>query len=483
MDPELEKGQGLPDGTLGVLPCRTARRLWARGRRAAPAPDYASLPAKLTALVRQRFPFLNRAFNALPDARTRGDCLYDTATLAWMVVLGFLCRLGSRNGMDAARNTDQWPANLLALSGQRRWPEGRPVTAPCTQTVTRLLDTLDPLVLGNVLVMANQALIRDKLFDKTRLAGRVLVVVDGTKEESYRRLTAPWRRKYRYVLHAKIIGPAGTILTAMAEPCDHYDTERGKLDCERAAFQRLARRLKAAFPKQPILIVADALFACEAVFETCGRFSWKYIFTFKEGSHPAVWAEAVALLHLTPGQTVRLTRKDLFARVTGAEWVPEKRVRNRSRDFLQDTRWVCDVPFAKRTANVVFQGEVRGAELYFCAWVTDLPIHSGERACAIAAAGRWRSHIEESYNVQKNGGFGLEHAFRETNRGAANYHLLMQLAHNLWQLLVKGWLWRELAQCRKMTGLALAKLLLTALHACAPPVEPLPAFQLRFDNG
>jgi hypothetical protein len=483
MDPELETGQGLPEGTLGVLPGGTARKQWARGRRAAPAPDYAGLPAKLTALVRQRFPFLNRMFNALPDARRRGDCLYDTATLVWMVVPGFLCRQGSRNGMDAIRNTGQMPANLLALSGQRRWPAGRPATAPCTQTVTRLLDTLDPLVPGNILVMANQALIRDKLFDKTRLAGRVLIVVDGTKEESCRRLTAPWRRKYRYVLHAKIIGPAGTILTVMAEPCDHYDTERGKLDCERAAFQRLAGRLKAAFPKQPILIIADALFACEPVFAACEQFGWKYIFTFKEGSHPAVWAETIALLHLAPGQVVRLTRRDLFARATGAERVPERHARRRSRNFLQDTRWVCDVPFAKRMGNVVFQGEVHDTTLFFCAWVTNLPIHSGERACAIAAAGRGRSRIEESYNVQKNGGFGLEHAFRETDRGAANYHLLMQLAHNLWQLLFKGWLRRELEQCRKMTGTALAKLLQTALHACAPPVEPLLAFQLRFESG
>jgi hypothetical protein len=422
-------------------------------------------------------------FNTLPDRRTPGDCLYDTATIVWMVVLGFLCRQGSRNGMDAARNTGQAPANLLALSGQRRWPEGRPVTAPCTQTATRLLDHLDPLRLEDILVAATQTLIRGKLFDATRLAGRVMVIVDGTKEETYRRLTAPWRRKYRYVLHAKIIGPDGLTLTVMAEPCDHYDTERGKLDCERAAFQRLAGRLKTAFPKQPILIIADALFACEPVFAICRQFDWKYIFTFKEGSHPAVWAETIALLHLVPGQVVRLTRRDLFARATGAEWVPERHARRRDRNFLQDTRWVCDVPFAKRNCSVVFQGEVRGSTLYFCAWVTNLPIHSGERACAIAAAGRRRSNIEESYNVQKNGGFGLEHAFRETNRGAANYHLLMQLAHNLWQLLVKGWLWRDLAHCRKMTEIALAKLLLTALQACAPPVEPLPAFQLRFHYG
>lgn len=421
--------------------------------------------------------------NALADPRAPADCLYETATLVWMVVLGFLCRQGSRNGMDAVRNTGLWPANLLALSGQRRWPEGRPVTAPCTQTVTRLLDTLAPVMLEAVLVATVRTLIRGKVFDDTRLAERALVIVDGTKEEPYRRLSAPWRRKYRYVLHAKILGPDGAALTVLAEPCDHYDSERGKLDCERAAFQRLAQRLKAAFPKLPICIGGDALFACEAVFETCELFGWKYVFTFKEGSHPAVWAETVALLHLAPAQVVRLTRKDLLARATGAEWVPEKRVRRRTRDFLQDTRWVCGVPFANRMCNVVFQGQLEGPRLYFGAWVTNVPIHSGERACGIAAAGRWRSRIEESYNVQKNGGFGLEHAFRETNRGAANYHLLMQLAHTLWQLLVKGWLWRDLAGCRKMTGLALARLLQTALHTCGPPTEPLPAFQLRFASG
>jgi hypothetical protein len=422
-------------------------------------------------------------FNALSDPRAPDDCLYETATVVWMVLLGFLCRQGSRNGMDAVRNTGQWPANLLALSGQRRWPEGRPVTAPCTQTATRLLDILAPVTVEHVLVATIRSLIRAKVFDNTRLAEHALVVVDGTKEESYRRLSAPWRRKYRYVLHAKLLGPDGTTLTVLAEPCDHYDTERGKLDCEGAAFQRLAARLKTAFPKLPICIIGDALFACEAVFETCERSGWKYVFTFKEGSHPAVWADTIALLHLTPGQVVRLTRKDLLARATGAEWVPEKRVRRRNRGFLQDTRWVCGVPFANRTCNVVFQGEVDGTRLYFSAWVTNLPIHSGNRACGIAAAGRWRSRIEESYNVQKNGGFGLEHAFRETNRGAANYHLLMQLAHTLWQLLFKGWLWRDLADCRKMTGLALARLLQTALHTCGPPSDPLPAFQLRFASG
>ena len=203
------------------------------------------------------------------------------------------------------------------------------------------------------------------------------------------------------------------------------------------------------------------MFACEAVYDTCLRNEWKFIFTFKEGSYPAVFEEVLNLLPLAHGQVYRAEGKD----------------------FRQDTRWVNSVAFGKHTLNVVLQGEADGAKEYFCMWVTNWLIAKSKRAAEIAAAGRGRSRIEESYNVQKNGGFGLEHAFRETDRGAENYHLLMQLAHTIDQLLFKGWIHRVLAACRKLTDICLAKLLAEALHTCGPPVEPWPAFQIRFADG
>jgi len=415
----------------------------------------------LIALVRQRLPFLNARFNGWPDTRHAEDCLYTTATLLWFVVLGFLCRKGSRLAMDVDRNTLAAPANLMALSGQQRWPTARPLTAPCTETVTRFLDILIPGVLEQLLVDVAHVLIRAKVLDNARLNGYLLILIDGTKLENYWRWSLVRRRRYRYVLHAKILGPQGTAFTVLAEPCDAFDTEREKLDCERVAFQRLAVRLKAAFPRLALCLVGDALFACEAVFKTCLNNQWTFVFTFKEGSQPTAFAEVVALLPLVQPQVLQITRAD----------------------FRQDTRWVLDVPFGERRFAVVLQGEVDHTKEYLGAWVTNFPIHSPERAGAIAAAGRSRSRIEESYNVQKNGGFGLEHAFRETDRGAANYHLLMQLAHTIDQLLFKGWVHRVLAACRKLTDICLARLLAEALHYCGPPVEPLPAFQLRFADG
>jgi len=461
MDQQLEAGQGTTSDACRDVTGGTARRGWARGRHAAPAPDGCSFPAKLRALIQQRFPDLNGMFNAFADKRASDDCLYTIATLLWLVILGFLCRKGSRNAMDVDRNTGLAPANLLMLSGQHRWPDGRPLTAPCTQTVTRFLDLLLPRHLEQVLVAVAHTLLRSKLLDDARFCGYVLIAIDGTKQESYRRWFAPWRRKYRYVLHAKIIGPDGTAFTVIAEPCDFYDSERGKLDCERAAFQRLATRLKDAFPRYAICLLGDAQFACEAVYDTCQHNEWKFIFTFKEGSYSAVFAEVLNLLPLAHGQVFCIEKKD----------------------FRQDTRWVDNVAFGNRRLCVVLQGEVDGTKEYFCAWVTNWLIHKPERAAGIATAARWRSRIEESYNVQKNGGFGLEHAFRETDRGAANYHLLMQLAHTFSQLLWKGWVRRELSACRKLTDVCLAKLLAGALNTHPPPIEPHPAFQLRFADG
>ena len=50
------------------------------------------------------------------------------------------------------------------------------------------------------------------------------------------------------------------------------------------------------FPKLRFCIVGDALYACEPVFEICESYGWKYILTFKEGSHPAVATDAESLL-------------------------------------------------------------------------------------------------------------------------------------------------------------------------------------------
>ncbi|MEY8482283.1 hypothetical protein AALD74_10565 [Lachnospiraceae bacterium 48-21] len=64
-----------------------------------------------------------------------------------------------------------------------------------------------------------------------------------------------------------------------------------KQDCERKASRRLMEKLKKAFPRLPICLCADSLYACEGFFERCKEKNWRYILRYKEGSIPTIGAE------------------------------------------------------------------------------------------------------------------------------------------------------------------------------------------------
>lgn len=48
------------------------------------------------------------------------------------------------------------------------------------------------------------------------------------------------------------------------------------------AFYRMAERIKKEYPKLPIIISGDALYACEPVMNKCKENKWGYILRFKK---------------------------------------------------------------------------------------------------------------------------------------------------------------------------------------------------------
>jgi hypothetical protein len=82
----------------------------------------------------------------------------------------------------------------------------------------------------------------------------------------------------------------------MPEEMDMHNPQTEKEDCELKSFRRPSQRLKKEFPKLPICLVADALYACQAVVVICQQFDWKYVLTLKEGRQPTTWEEALKLI-------------------------------------------------------------------------------------------------------------------------------------------------------------------------------------------
>ena len=410
-------------------------------------------------MIRGRFAFVNERFGSFVDPRCASRILYGAPTLLWTLTLGFLNRCGSRNAMDADRNDEAYARTVLALGGQDWWPEGEKPTTPCTGTACGFLEHVEAAGLEDILVEGVRRLVRGKDLDWARFRGCVVVAVDGTKQENCRAGKAVDGKTRRMALEAKVIGPGGLALPLLSEPVDQYDDERGKHDCELRAVKRLAPRLKAMFPKLRICIVGDALYACEPVFEICESYGWKYILTFKEGSHPAVATDAESLLKV---------EKDNKALID-------------SEGGQISLEWLQSVQFPSRELQIVYCKET-GKTPYSGAFVTNFGVADAEAAHAVSMWGRRRWNIESVFNVEKHGGFGLEHTFCTSDKQSANMHLLMLLAHLLWQVAYLGILRQLYAGCRKLAQKALAKLIQRALHALGPPSVGR-QFQMHFSTA
>ncbi|MGI5869969.1 MAG: hypothetical protein ACOX9C_11065 [Kiritimatiellia bacterium] len=152
-----------------------------------------------------------------------------------------------------------------------------------------------------------------------------------------------------------------------------------------------------------------------------------FILTFKEGSHPAVAAEVKTLMELEEGNRATVDLED--GRI--------------------ELKWLERVQFPNRELQVVHCVE-KGLRPYNGAFVTNFRIRGEADALDTCVWGRRRWNIESNFNVEKNGGFGLEHTFCTSDRQAANMHLLMLLVHLLWQVVFRGVLRRIYAGCRKL---------------------------------
>ncbi len=105
-----------------------------------------------------------------------------------------------------------------------------------------------------------------------------------------------------------------------------------KQDCERKAFKRLAAKLKKAYPRLPIIILADELYSYEGFFEIGETNQWAYPCTFKDGNLTTVWDEVHALTHLNANKT----------RVTTDYEATNK---NRKNKVVRTYQWVSDIDY------------------------------------------------------------------------------------------------------------------------------------------
>ena len=123
------------------------------------------------------------------------------------------------------------------------------------------------------------------------------------------------------------------------------------------------------------------------------------------------------------------------------------------------------------------------------AWRTNRPVHRDIVATLANDAGRCREKIEnEGFNIQKNGGFNLEHAYSTKPRQMRNWYLWLPIAHRILQRLERGRLFGHDPK-RLFGSLAnLARRLAESFRNVRIPTEALEAavaarFQIRLNSS
>ena len=394
--------------------------------------------------MRHFFPDLNAWVEEFPDPRFAPLVIYHKRFLVWWGLSLFLCKLSSRRQLDYQLNTD----GPEVLANLNRLAETAQTSRPVNQTLEYFLGGTGDAPIAGLRQRMVQRLIRMKALDAARLQGRFVVLIDASgylvfhSPHCQQCLTQRHGETTLYmhqVLEAKLLGPAGTVVSIATEFIDNRDArstpagssaEQIKQDCELKALRRLLAKLRAEFPQLRVCLNGDGLYACGEGFQVAKDYKCDFIYVFKPGRLPALWQEFQGLLRLCPEHQVVWTTPRRVTQVY--RWV------NGLRYTDSDGReWTFDALECTETT--------KDGKKSIWSWVTSLGVRH-ETVVEVATEGgrtRWREE-NEGFNTQKNSGLNLEHAY--SHSAWAAYYFLLQIAHLLLQLVEKGNLLQQLAK-------------------------------------
>ena len=382
-------------------------------------------------LMQHYFKELSLWFNEMTDPRHPSYTTYTQADLALMGVMKNICAVKSMRSMEENFNEQPCIDTLRILSGDRKLNE-----MPHSDTLNYYLEQLSPMCLADVRKKMVKSLIRRKVFYHSKLFGKYWrIIIDGTglfyfrekhcenclvttitREEDGKEVRV--KRYYHKVLEAKLVLAPGITVSLDTEFIENENEDVSKNDCELNAAKRLLDRLSRDYPRLPICLQGDALYAVEPIMEICRGHGWKYILTHK-ASRQKVLAENYAWIAGGGGaQTIK--------------GIGKERGRGEYINHVEESAG------KKEEANMYsYRYETKGAgtkELHEFQWITNIEL-TRKNLEEMIEAGRGRWKIEnEGFNNQKNGIYEIEHLNSRNSNAMKNHYLITQIADIIMQL-------------------------------------------------
>lgn len=397
-----------------------------------------ALIRSLLVTVQHFFGGFTPLFETVTDPRHPMYITYPLPSVLATGALMFLLRLGARRQVHLLlRQNGPSSAKFQALFGVESVPHG--------DTLEATYQRLNVPEVQAVVTTTVETLIRKKVLYRYRLRGHYfLITIDGTGTLTFSERHCPHcltmthhgrTTYYHPILEAKLVTRDGFVFSLMTEFIENPSQHPTKQDCELKAFYRLADRLKQRFPRLPICLLLDGLFAGGPTFSICEKYGWKYLVVLREDDLPSVQEEFNALLDYSPKNHLRFRPAEQYQTVQEFDWV--NHIQYVDSENNQHTVAVIRC----LETNPVSQGELKTTRFK---WITNFHVKSTNVVELANQGGRLRWKIEnEGFNVQKNGGYALEHIFTHHPVSAKVFYLLLQLAHTLAQLIERGSLFRK----------------------------------------
>lgn len=387
--------------------------------------DDAALVLQFFRTLYHFFPCFEQELRSIPEPRQQNKFLYPLSALLKAGMLLFLFKLKSRRYYNDLRKEQLFLQNLLGWLKTDTVPHG--------DTIADALEKMEPHHLEKLRTAGMKALLQSRALERFRLLGLYyLIAFDGTGIYTFHQrhcehcLTKTYKGSdgkehtlyYHTVLEAKLVTSCGMAFSLGTEFIVNDDPNATKQDCELKAFYRLLPRLRQDYPRLPMVLLLDGLFAGAPTFELCKKSRCHFIITFKEGTIPSIETEYQSLLPLQPENRLRRSFQEA------------------GKTVQQAMNWVNQIDYQGHTIQVLEQIEVKNNEATRFKWLTDL--HITESNCSLVAneGGRCRWKIEnQGFNIQKHGEFELEHSYSLHQTAWKLFYLLLQITHN-WEQCV-----------------------------------------------
>jgi len=383
------------------------------------------------AVLRQQLPRLLERLAKIPDRRDPRRCRHKLTVLLLYGLLMFVFQFASRREVNREMTRPQFEANLQLL-----FPELD--TLPHADTLYRLLRDIDVQQIEQAHVELIGRLIRGKKFRRYLINNCYPIAIDGSQKFAKDTLwdenllqRTQGKRDHRhtqyfvYILEASLAFRNGMVIPLLSEFLElaKGDTDNDKQDCEQRAFHRLSKRLKQLFPRLPILLLLDGLYANGPVMARCRQLNWQFMIVLKDKDLSRVWEEFDSLQSLQPDNRLQRTwgdRRQHFSWVNAIVY----EFTHAGRKHLSLHVVVCQETWEQ----VNDKGE-RVTNSARHAWLSSRPLTRGNlhERCNLGARYRWG--IEVGFLVEKHQGYHYEHAFALDWNAMKGYHALMRMAH------------------------------------------------------